>query len=195
MIFNVLIVIIAITSIISMKLMNDAGEKSKWLFSPYLVKHQNEGLRIFKHIWVHADIQHLLFNMLSLYMLGNVLVKELSLEYGFVNGQFHFLKIYFLGALFSTIWPYLKNKDNPSYRSLGASGAVSSVVFATIIMRPDIQMGLLFFPIYIPGYLFGLIYLAYEFWANRKGNTGIAHDAHIGGAVPGIIYMLVITRF
>jgi membrane associated rhomboid family serine protease len=173
--------------------MNDSEVKNRWTFSPYQIKHEAEGYRIFSHIWIHADIQHLLFNMLSLYFLGDLLVKEFILEYGFVIGQIHFVVIYLLGGFFATIWPYLRNQDNSAYRAIGASGAVSAIVFATILWRPDIEMGLIFLPIYLPAYWFGLIYLAYEFWANKRGGTGIAHDAHIGGAILGIIYVLIIN--
>ncbi|MBU2019800.1 MAG: rhomboid family intramembrane serine protease [Bacteroidetes bacterium] len=173
--------------------MNNSDLKNRWAFAPYLVKNQGEGHRVFSHIWIHVDIQHLLFNMLSLYFLGDLLVQEFMFEYGTLLGQIHFVVLYLLGGVFATVWPYLRNQDNPSYRAMGASGAVSAIVFAAIIWRPDIEMGLIFLPIYLPAYWFGLIYLAYEFWANKRGGTGIAHDAHIGGAILGIIYILVIN--
>ena len=97
-----------------------------------------------------------------------------------------------IGGLFATLIPYKRNQDNPTYRSLGASGAVSAVVFAMILWQPSLPLNIMFIPFSIPAWVFGLVYLAFEFFADKKGNTGIAHDAHIGGAFLGIIYILVI---
>lgn len=191
--FNILTALILICVLLSMKAFNDVDLKNKWTFSPYRVKHDNEGGRILTHIWIHADVQHLIFNMFSLYFLGQVLQSEFINFYGFVQGQVHFLVLFLLGGLFATLIPYLRNSDNPGYRSLGASGAVSAVVFGAIIWRPDMELGLIFLPFYFKAYWFGLAYLAYEFWADKKGNTGIAHDAHIGGAFTGILYVLLIN--
>jgi membrane associated rhomboid family serine protease len=131
--------------------------------------------------------------MFSLYFLGSVLESNLIDQYGFFSGEFHFFLIYFFGGIFATLIPYSRNQDNPSYRSLGASGAVSSVIFAAILWNPTMQLGLLFIPIPIPAYIFGPIYLAFEYFADRRGGSGIAHDAHLGGALFGIAYILFIN--
>ena len=171
---------------------NNRELKDKWTYSPYLVKHEGQTWRIFSHMWIHVDVNHLLFNMLSLYFLGDLLMTELGYKYGSLLGQSHFVALYLLGGVFATIIPYFRNQDNSSYLSMGASGAVSAVVFGAILWRPDVELGIIFLPFRFPAYWFGIIYLAYEFWADRKGGTGIAHDAHIGGAICGIIYILVI---
>jgi membrane associated rhomboid family serine protease len=114
-------------------------------------------------------------------------------EYGTVSGELHFIVLYILGGVFATLIPYMRNQDNIHYRSLGASGAVSAIIFAAIIWNPTMQLGLLFIPIPIPAYIFGPLYLAFEYWADRKGGTGIAHDAHIGGAIFGVLYVLIIN--
>jgi membrane associated rhomboid family serine protease len=95
-----------------------------------------------------------------------------------------------LGGLFATLIPYSRNQDNPGYRSLGASGAVSAVIFAFVLWNPNVQLLVMFIP--MKAWIFGFVYLAYEFYADKKGNTGIAHDAHIGGAIFGIIFILLI---
>lgn len=188
-----LFLIIGITIYVSMQAFKDAALKSKWTFSPYAVKHYNEGKRVFSHMWIHLDTQHLIFNMISLYFLGEVLLKEFVFAYGVTDGNIKFVSLYLIGGVMATVIPYLRHKDNPSYRSLGASGAVSAVVFGAIIWNPEMRLGFFFLPFYFPAYWFGIGYLIYEFYMDRKGNTGIAHDAHIGGAVTGIIYILVIN--
>lgn len=189
---TILFLLIAVNVASSMMAFNKSELRDKWTFSPYAVKHHNEHWRVFSHMWIHVDANHLLFNMMSLYFLGDLLQSELGYTYGQVLGQSHFLALYLLGGLFATIIPYVRNQDNSSYLSMGASGAVSAIVFGAILWRPDVELGLFFLPFRFKAYWFGIIYLAYEFWADRKGGTGIAHDAHIGGAICGIIYILVI---
>jgi membrane associated rhomboid family serine protease len=163
------------------------------MFSPYDVKHHQKYLTIVMHQLIHADYLHLTFNMLSLYFLGSILESQWMMESGRVTGEIHFLMLYVFGGVFATILPYMRNQDNPNYRSLGASGAVSAVIFASIVWNPTIELMIIFLPIPIPAYLFGPIYLAFEYWADKKNTTGIAHDAHIGGALFGIIFALFIN--
>jgi membrane associated rhomboid family serine protease len=92
----------------------------------------------------------------------------------------------------ATFLPMLKHQDQPSYRSLGASGAVSAVLFAVICWNPTLSLSLMFIPIPIPAYIFGPLYLLFEYYSLKKGNTGIAHDAHIGGAIFGILFVLML---
>ncbi len=190
--FNILTFLLIACILASLAAFNDESLKSKWTFSPYAVKHNNEGWRIFSHMWIHADVTHLIFNMVSLYFLGDILQFSLNFKFGTMMGQSHFFAIFMAGGLFATLIPYIRNQDNVGYRSLGASGAVSAVVFAMILWEPSMQLGLIFIPFKFPAWVFGILYLAYEFYADRKGNTGIAHDAHIGGAILGILYILVI---
>lgn len=191
--FSLLLIIIILTVIVSLNGFKDRELIEKLLYSPYKTKHYKEFYRILSHTVIHADLTHLIFNMFSLYFLGSLLENNLIAEYGIVQGEIHFLLIYLFGGIFATLIPYARNQDNPNYRSLGASGAVSAVIFATIIWNPTLQLGLLFIPIPIPAYIFGPLYLAFEYFADRKGGTGIAHDAHIGGAIFGILYVLIIN--
>ena len=140
---------------------------------------------------VHADFAHLAFNMISMFYLGKYLEMELVYEYGNL-GMYYFIILYLLGGLAATILPYSRNSDNSMYRSLGASGAVSAVVFATIMWNPQLELMLLFIPIPIKAYILGPIYLAVEYYSMRRGGSGIAHDAHIGGALFGILFVLLI---
>lgn len=193
MTFTLLKIIIIVTVIVSLNAFKDNTLLDKLIYSPYRSKHNREYYRMLGHILIHADSTHLIFNMMSLYFLGSLLEQEFMFQYGGLNGEIHFLVLYILGGLFATLIPYMRNQDNPNYRSLGASGAVSAVIFAAIIWNPTMELGLLFIPIPIPAYIFGPLYLAFEYWADRRGNTGIAHDAHIGGAIFGILYVLIIN--
>lgn len=193
----VIIGIIIITSLISLNLMNNEEQKEKWLFHPYRCKHNKETYRIFSHMFVHADITHLIFNMMSLYFLGLYLEEQLVFLFGVAKGELHILSIYILGGLASTIWPYIRNHENYNYRALGASGAVSAIVFAFIVLNPKQPLEFLFLSGLglpgIPAYLFGIGYLALEYFLMKKGGTGVAHDAHIGGAILGIVYIFLIN--
>ena len=183
--------ILVATILLSLNAMNKEALKEKMMFIPYLCKNENQGYRIFSHLFIHADIPHLAFNMMSFYFLGTYLEMELIIYSGFIKGEIYFVLLYFLGGLFATLIPYARNHDNPYYRSLGASGAVSAVVFAFVIWNPMQELLVMFFP--MKAWLFGILYLAYEIYADKKGNTGIAHDAHIGGAIFGIIFILIIN--
>ena len=193
MTITALLVIIIITGLISYNAFSNVDLKNRWMYSPYLCKNDKEYYRIFSHLFIHADFSHLLFNMLSLYFLGNFLIQNFMLTYGLWVGQIHFLVLYFLGGLFATLIPYFRNQDNPSYMALGASGAVSAVIFGAIMWDPFMKLQLLFIPIPIPAYVFGPLYMAYEIYSDRRGNTGVAHDAHIGGAIFGVLYILIIN--
>ena len=111
--------------------------------------------------------------------------------YGSV-GMYYFIILYVSGGIAATLLPYYKHSDNSMYRSLGASGAVSAVVFATILWEPQLELMLMFIPIPIKAYVLGPIYLAIEYYSMRRGASGIAHDAHLGGALFGILFVLLI---
>lgn len=213
MAINILIIIILIIVGISLKAFNDRPFLDKMLYVPYLCKKDGQYYRAFTHIFIHGDMGHLIFNMVSLYFLGNSLLTQIGGSYysvgdpsdvfhlndgliptyGNIGGQLHFLTIFVLGGLFATILPFIRNQDNNQYRSLGASGAVSAVIFAAILWNPTMELNIMFIPIGIPAYIFGPLYLAYEFYLDKRGNTGVAHDAHIGGAIFGVLYVLIIN--
>ncbi len=192
--FSILTIIIIITVLVSYLAFNDRALMDRFLYIPYDCKHNKNYVRMITHLFIHADYSHLIFNMFSLYFLGESLLNYgLEPEYGVFNGQVHFFVLYFFGGLFATLIPYMRNQDNPNYRSLGASGAVSAVIFAAIIWHPTMELSLLFIPIPIKAYIFSPLYLLYEFYADKKGQSGIAHDAHIGGAIFGVLYVLIIN--
>jgi len=190
---NIVFIIIAITVLISFQANQNPDLKNRFLYIPYDVKRKNEYYRLLSHIFIHADISHLAFNMISLYILGSTLEYYLIDFYGFQLGTAYLLILYFAGAIFASLPSFLKQQDNSAYRSLGASGAVSAVIFAAILWDPSMSLGILFIPFPIPGYIFGPIYLAVEYFSMKRGGTGIAHDAHLGGAVFGILFVLLLN--
>ncbi len=191
MTFSALTVILIVTIALSLNAMNNDDLKNRMMFVPFLTKNENQSYRIFTHLFIHADIQHLVFNMFSLYFLGSILETELILYFGYIKGELHFITLYFLGGLFSTLIPYYRNHDNPNYRSLGASGAVSAVVFAFVVWNPFADLVVMIIP--MKAWIFGILYLALEIWSDKRGGTGVAHDAHIGGAIFGIFFILIIN--
>ena len=190
---DLVVIIISATVVISANVFKDNSLRNKLLLSPYLIKHENQWYRLFSHSWIHADWQHLLFNMLSLYFLGDLLLKQWIIEFGSIKGMGLFALLYLIGGIAATLLPYLKNQDNSSYNALGASGAVSAVIFAAILWNPTMKLGLLFIPFPIPAYIFGPLYLLIEYFAMRNIKSGIAHDAHLGGAIFGILFVLFIN--
>lgn len=188
-----LIIIIAVT--VGMYFLTERNEelKDKMLFSPYLIKNRGQYHRLISSIFIHADLMHLAFNMISLFFLGEVILNEFIFSYGIEKGSVIFVVLYLVGGLFAELWPYSKHQDNYMYRSLGASGAVSAVIFAAILWRPDMELMMFLLPIPIPAYLFGPFYLAIEYYAMKRGQTNIGHDAHIGGAIFGILFVLLLN--
>jgi membrane associated rhomboid family serine protease len=193
MIFSALHVIILVTVFVSMKAFSDSDFSNKYMNIPYRYKHNKEYYRVVSHIFIHADPLHLMFNMFSFYFLGRVLEHLFIVQYGVLMGEIYFVSLYFLGGIFATLIPFIRHHDNSLYRSLGASGAVSAVVFATILWMPELKLGILFIPFGIKAYIFGPIYLLIEYLSDKRGNTGVAHDAHIGGALFGVLYVLILN--
>jgi len=197
-------IILAITILVSLKGFEDSNFKQKLILNPYDVTHHKKWHRVFTHAFIHADFMHLGFNMYVLYMFGAESVSKhgysqnfLSLEPAFVHdfgikGYWYFFILYIGGIFFSSAYSLYKHQDNPSYNSLGASGAVSAVIFGAILLNPNSQMGFIFFPA-IPAYIFGPLLLILEYFMAKRGGTNIAHDAHILGALFGIVFTIAIN--
>lgn len=189
---SVTLVIIAITVLVSFASFNNEELRNNLIFSPYQVVHQKEWWRTITHGFIHADYMHLFFNMYVLYNFGELVENTLVYSYGEISGTIYYIGLYVGGLIFATIPSFKKHSDNPIYRSLGASGAVSTVLFAFIIYYPLEKLILMFIPIGIPAFIFGILYLAFETYSNKKGRANIAHDAHIAGAIFGLVYVIAI---
>lgn len=178
-------VILAITVFISYKAFEDYSLKRKFLFTPYLIKHNQEWYRMFSHGVIHADWTHLLLNAFVLYSFGTVVETMFFYEYGPTQGRINYLLLYVGGIVVSVLYSFAKHQDNPGYNALGASGAVSAVLYSSIIMNPNATLGL-YMIIPIRAWIFGLLYLGYSHYMAKKGMDNIGHDAHIGGALFGV---------
>jgi membrane associated rhomboid family serine protease len=186
---SITLIIIALTAIISFSALSNQKVTNDLIFYPPAVTNQNQWYRFFSCALIHADIPHLLFNMWGLYIFG----ENLENAFAFIfpgKGGLLFVALYLFSQFFCLVPTYLKNKDNHYYRSLGASGAVSGVVFASIILFPTAKLGLLFIPIGIPGFIFGLLYLAISYGMAKKGTDNINHEAHFFGALAGAGFVI-----
>ncbi|MHC1707120.1 MAG: rhomboid family intramembrane serine protease [Bacteroidales bacterium] len=185
------LIIIIITAIISLLALNDRSLMHRLQFNAYRVRHNNEIYRFFTYGFVHADWVHLAVNLFVLYSFG----EAVDFFYGGVfneKASFYFILLYSGGILFSTLPSYLKQKDNPYYNAVGASGAVSAIVFTSILFNPGGRIGFLFLPFDIPAIIFGVLYLIYSAYMAKRGQDNIGHDAHFWGAIFGIVFTLAI---
>lgn len=162
----------------------------KTIMWPYYVKRNKELYRMVTSGFIHADFVHLFFNMFTLFFFG--LNLEVLLEHLQLGGSVTFLALYFGALLLSDLPSYWKHKDNYVYRSLGASGAVSAVVFATILFDPW-QSIYLYGALKISAALYAVLFVAYCVYMGKKANDNINHDAHLWGALFGLIYMIIVV--
>ena len=182
--------IIGTTVLISYLAFQNPDLASKLQFNAAHVVHRKEYYRLVSHAFIHANWTHLLINMMVLYFFGRNVEAYLG-HYFATRGTFYYLLLYFGGILASNIWSLIKNQNNYYYNAVGASGAVSAVLFATIFFDP---WGLLylFAIIPVPGILFGVAYLIYSYQMSKKQHDNVAHDAHFLGAVFGFVFPVLL---
>ena len=137
---------------------------------------------------------HLAFNMISLLSFGEFLEIYLFTDLFGSQGKYMYLVLYVLGLIFSVIPDYFQYRNNFAYRALGASGAVSAVIFAAIILKPTMPLRIIFIPIDIPGYIFGFLFLALSAYMAKRGGDNIGHRAHFSGAIFGILFTVVAAK-
>jgi len=186
---SITLIIIIATSIISFIAFSNHKLLDQFIFYPPAVR-RGQIYRFFSCGLIHADWGHLIFNMISLYLFGEAVESKFIEAFGPL-GKLVYLGMYVLALAASVIPTYINNKDNYHYRSLGASGAVSAVIFAGILFSPLTQLGLFFIPIYVAGFLFGIIYLFVSGWLDKKGGGNINHSAHIFGALFGVGFTII----
>jgi membrane associated rhomboid family serine protease len=153
------------------------------LFRPYYFLRRKQYGTIILSGFVHADIPHLLFNMFTFYFFAFPMERHI--------GTVPLLILYFIGLIGSHSCTYFKHKDNPEYASLGASGAISAVLFAYIVYFPTSTLMILPIPIPIPAALFAVGYVGYSYWASNQSGGRINHDAHLCGAISGLLFVAV----
>lgn len=172
---------------------SNAAVFEKYLFSSYAVAQYKQYYRIFTHAFLHGDYAHLAFNMYALYLFGSMLEEAFAHPYLFgARGPFLYTALYLGGIIFSSLPDLAQHKNNSSYRSVGASGAVNAVVFSAILVNPTMGMGIIFLPFFIPAWIFGLLYLAYSWYMAKRGRDNIGHNAHFYGALFGFGFTIVL---
>ena len=146
---------------------------------------RGEQVRMISSGFLHKDEKHLFFNMLTLYFFaGNVIAAF---------GQMQFLLIYFASLLAGNLLAYYFNKNNYHYSAVGASGAVTGILYSAILLRPEMSLYLIFIPAPIPAYVVGIGYLLYSIYGMKSRNDNIGHDAHFGGAIGGFVLTLLLA--
>ena len=182
-------ILIGSIAIISFLAFNNRELFYKLLFSPTEISQKGQWYRFFSHALIHANWEHLIFNMLTFFFFG-VFVEQ-SFEYIFGNkGLILYLSEFLLAGIVSSIPSFIKHRNNYSYSAVGASGAVSAILFTSILLNPLNKIYFFFIPIGIPAFIFGILYLIYSAYMSKKKIDNIGHDAHFWGAVFGIIYPL-----
>jgi membrane associated rhomboid family serine protease len=201
---SITLIIIIITAIISISAFSNHRMMDDLIFYPPAVR-RGQWYRFFSCGLIHADWGHLIFNMFALYIFGEGRISTpagpifTGVEFRFAEifgqkGKILYLVMYILALAVCLLPTYSKNKDNYHYRSLGASGAVSAVIFASILFHPMLGMGLFFIPVYIAGFLFGAIYLIASSWLEKRGRDNVNHSAHIFGALFGVGFTIIACK-
>lgn len=191
---SITVIIVIITALVSIGGFSNPKIIDDLIFYPPAVTRQNQWYRFVTCGLIHADVAHLAFNMLSLYLFGRFVEDAFGDLFG-VYGKWVYLLMYVTALFVSLIPTFSKNKDNYQYRSLGASGAVSAVIFAGLMLTPTLGIYIFFIPIPIPGFIFAPLYLIISALLDRKGGGNINHSAHIWGSIYGLAFVIVACRF
>ncbi len=170
----------------------------KYLFHPYSIYHNNEHYRFLSHAFIHGDFFHLAFNCLALYSFGISLEEQYFGNPDIFDpkiGKLYYLLLFTGGIYAASITEYFRNKNHPEYSSLGASGAISSILFCFIMISPMSRISFFFFP--MRGWIAGVLLLGVSYYLIRKKKTGtyndnISHESHFWGALFGIAFIIVL---
>nr|WP_298926169.1 rhomboid family intramembrane serine protease [uncultured Allomuricauda sp.] len=176
------IAIIAVNIIVSLRGFSDSVFFDRYKFSIGGIK-AGQRERTVTSGFLHVDISHLFFNMFTLYFFANVVIN------GF--GPVKFLIIYFISLIGGSLLALFFHKNEPYYSAVGASGAVTGVLYAAILLNPNMQLGIMFIPIPLPAYVLGIAYLLYSIYGMKSRLGNIGHTAHFGGAIGGYVITLL----
>lgn len=180
---QVILGIIITTVLISIKGFNDFNFFDRYKFQVSKIL-RGEKVRLLSSGFLHADWMHLGFNMYALYLFGDIVIVNL--------GIFSFIAIYVGSLLTGSLYTLFFHKKNPFYSAIGASGAVSGIVYSAILLYPEMSLMMFPLPIPIPGYIFGIGYLLYSIYGMKKQLGNIGHAAHLGGAIGGFSFTLIL---
>lgn len=183
-------ILIAINVLMSVLAWNNANLMQKWIFHPVSIARNSDYWRFLTSGFIHSDGMHLFFNMFALFSFGLNVEFQLVLLYGEI-GRYLMIIIYLLAIVASDLPSYFKYKNDIYYSALGASGAVSAMIFASIYFSPLSKISLYFIP--IPGFIFGVLYLVYCSYMVKNAKDNIGHDAHFYGSVFGFFSALLLN--
>jgi membrane associated rhomboid family serine protease len=187
---TITLIIIIITVLVSIAAFSNQKIEDDFIFYPPAVTYNKQWYRFITCGLIHADFAHLIFNMYAFYLFGKAVEDYFILIFQ-EKGKLLYLLLYITSLVVCLLPTYSKHRDDGSYRSLGASGAVSAVIFAYIMLEPLTGIGIIFIPgISIPGFLFGILYLAISSYLDKRGGGGINHSAHLWGALYGIAFLI-----
>jgi membrane associated rhomboid family serine protease len=179
----VTIVIIVANVLITYKGLEDYSFFERYKFNVGGVK-RGEQIRMFSSGFLHVDMQHLFFNMFTLYFFADVVIDYV--------GSFNFIIVYLVSLVLGSLLSLYFHKNEYHYSAVGASGAVTGILYSAILLEPDMILNLMFIPIDIPAYIFGIGYLMYSIYGMKKQIGNIGHDAHFGGAIGGYVVTLLL---
>jgi len=187
---------LAIILAYSIYCLNNRAAMYKYLFHPYSIYHERQHYRFLSHAFIHGDIFHLAFNCIALYSFGMALeLYYFPVLFGEKLGKLYYLLLFTGGIYAASITEYYRNRNNPDYSSLGASGAISSIIFCYIMLSPLSEIGLFFIP--LKGWVVGLILLGVSTYLIRRKRSGqysdnISHESHFWGAIFGVFFILIL---
>ena len=186
------LLIIIFTCIISILAFTNREIMSRFQLNPYMVIHRGEWFRVITHGFLHANYLHLIINMFVLFMFGGA-VEEYFRAY-FREKAILYLTLMYFGAIFISVISTLhKHKNDVWYNGVGASGAVSAVLFSSVLFQPLTQLCLYGIPfLCLPGFIWAIVYIVYSYYLGKKGTDNINHDAHLYGALFGIAFTLLL---
>lgn len=179
--------LIAVTALVSWQAWERPRLFDRLILWPPAIERQQQYDRLLTHGFIHADGMHLIFNMVTLYSFGQAMERYFSDRIGPVG-----YLLFYLSAIVIAILPtYMQHRHDPGYRSLGASGAVSAVLFASILLDPWMGIYLFLIPIPVPAFIFAGLYIGYSVWMDKRGGDNINHSAHLWGALYGVMFTVM----
>ena len=184
----VTIIIVIVTCIVSFGAFNSTRLMNRWIFDPYSIHHRKEYYRFITSGLLHGSWIHLIINMLVLYSFGTA-VEEYYQEIFGTKGVLYFIILYIGGIVISDLPTYKKHQNDVIYKGLGASGAVSAVIFTSIVFQPLAKI-YIWGVIGVPGIILGILYLVYSAQMSKRSADNINHDAHFYGAVFGFLFTI-----
>jgi membrane associated rhomboid family serine protease len=179
-----------LTVLVSFAAWNNQNLMLRLIMNPYTVHKRNEWYRFVTSGFIHKDHMHLILNMFSLYFFGRAVEQVFAFVFG-QAGSIYFIVLYVLAIVVSDIPTYFKNREQPRYFSLGASGGVSALIFAFIIFLP-LESICIYFALCMPGFILGTLYIIFSWYQGRKSKDNINHDAHLYGALFGLLFCIVV---